>query len=73
MKYYLIVISALCPLQAWVTEFGEITIFSKAAHSLIRRHFQEGSQDKELIESTYMPSSQELSTESSSSSLMSGE
>ena len=47
--------------------------FSKAAISLIRRHLQEGSQDNELIESTYMPSSQELSTESSSSSLMSGE
>ena len=47
--------------------------FSKAAHSLIRRHLQEGSQDNELIESTYMPSSQEMSTESSSSSLMSGE
>ena len=47
--------------------------FSKAAHSLIRRHLQEGSQNNELIESTYMPSSQEMSTESSSSSLMSGE
>ena len=31
--------------------------FSKAAHSLIRRHLQEGSQDNVLIESTYMPSS----------------